>query len=142
MKSSFLMSTLLVVLVASSALAQESGFSSIDKDEDGKVTTSEFKSYAETRLQGFDRMDDFLKRVDADSNGEISKDEFAKRRDLLETMATEDSKPDADAKKKEAGPHVVGDMASDFELQSIGKKIKLSDNKGKPVVVVFSRANW
>ena len=142
MKSSFLMSTLLVVLVASSALAQESGFSSIDKDEDGKVTTSEFKSYAETRLRGFDRMDDFLKRVDADSNGEISKDEFAKRRDLLETMATEAPKPDGDAKKREAGPHVVGDMASDFELQSIGKKIKLSDNKGKPVVVVFSRANW
>ena len=39
----------------------------------------------------------------------------------------------------------VGDKAVDFEIQSIGKKIKLSDNfgeKGKPTVLVFSRANW
>ena len=39
----------------------------------------------------------------------------------------------------------VGDKAVDFELQSVGKKIKLSDNfgdAGKNVVVVFSRANW
>ena len=39
----------------------------------------------------------------------------------------------------------VGDKAADFEIQSIGKTIKLSDNfgeKGKPTVLVFSRANW
>ena len=39
----------------------------------------------------------------------------------------------------------VGDKAADFELQSMGKKIKLSDyygKDGKNAVVVFSRANW
>ena len=39
----------------------------------------------------------------------------------------------------------VGDSAADFELQSLGKKIKLSDyygKDGKNAVVVFSRANW
>ena len=46
---------------------------------------------------------------------------------------------------KKAEPLKVGDKAVDFELQSVGKKIKLSDNfgdDGKNVVVVFSRANW
>ena len=50
----------------------------------------------------------------------------------------------AQSDKKEAA-HAVGDKATDFELQGIGKKVKLSENfgdKGNPVVVVFSRANW
>ena len=51
----------------------------------------------------------------------------------------------AQSDKKEIKPIKEGEAAVDFELQSIGKKIKLSDNfgeNGKPVVVVFSRANW
>ena len=52
---------------------------------------------------------------------------------------------DQEAVEKKSGPLVAGDNATDFELQSIGKKIRLSDNfgeEGNPVVVVFSRANW
>ena len=46
---------------------------------------------------------------------------------------------------KSPTPLKEGDKAVDFELQSLGKKVKLSDNfgeDGKNVVVVFSRANW
>ena len=65
-------------------------------------------------------------------------------------MVVGEEKPKADmaedvAAEEAAGPHKVGDKASDFELQSIGKTIQLSDNfadGGKPVIVVFSRANW
>ena len=120
--------------------------SAIDKDSDGKVTTAEFKSYVETRLPQFDQMDDFVKRVDADGNGEISEAEFGKRMEAMQAVRSGEPAPKKEAEKEEAkGPLAVGDMASDFELQSIDKTIKLSDNfgdEGKPVVVVFSRANW
>ncbi len=154
MKNRFLMSALMVLLVSSISLAQETALSSVDSDGDGKVTTKEFKSYAETRLRDFDRLDDFVKKVDADGNGEISEGEFANRRTVLAAMANSAAEPQEGDDKKAAdkemaeeatGPHKVGDKASDFELQSIGKTIRLSDNfgdDGKPVIVVFSRANW
>lgn len=141
MKSSFLLSALMVVLVSSVSLAQDTVFSTVDKNSDGKVTTSEFKSYAETRLRDFAEMDAFVKKVDADGNGEISQAEFDNRSQVFQAM----SSGEMQAKPAETKPHVVGDKASDFELQSLGKKIKLSDNfakEGHPVVVVFSRANW
>lgn len=40
----------------------------------------------------------------------------------------------------------VGDKAPDFELEGLGdEKIKLSERfgeKGRPVILLFSRANW
>lgn len=141
-----LMSALMVVLAGSVSLAQDQALSAIDKDSDGKVTTAEFKSYVETLLPQFDQMDDFVKRVDADGNGEISEAEFGKRMEAMQAVRSGEPAPKKEAEKEEAkGPLAVGDMASDFELQSIDKTIKLSDNfgdEGKPVVVVFSRANW
>lgn len=143
----------MVLLVSSISLAQETTLSSVDSDGDGKVTTEEFKNYAKTPLRGFDRLDDFVKKVDADGNGEISEAEFANRRTVLGTMANgqaetqegDDKKADKEMAEEATGPHKVGDKASDFELQSIDKTIRLSDNfgdDGKPVIVVFSRANW
>ena len=46
--------------------------------------------------------------------------------------------------KKTIRPVQVGDKAPDFELQTIDGKVKLSEfkTKGKPVVLLFSRANW
>lgn len=128
-----------VLLICQSSIAQESGLKSADANTDGKVTVEEFKEYAGAKLQGFDKVDEFVQAVDADSNGEISESEFGKRRAVLQAMASTE-KP-----AKEEGALAVGDAATDFELQSIGKKIKLSDrfgDDGKPVVVVFSRANW
>lgn len=123
------MSALMVLLVSGVSLGQAT-LSSADKDSDGKVSTSEFKTYAESRLRNFGKVDEFVKAVDADGNGVITETEYAKRHEVLESLTA---------------PLAVGDKADDFELQSIGKKIKLSDNigeNGKPQVVVFSRANW
>ena len=131
------------LLICQSGVAQESSLKSADTNSDGKLTVEEFKEYAEKRLQGFDKVDEFVGAVDADGNGEISETEFGKRRDTY--LAMRSTQEEAGEKASEEGPLAVGDKATDFELQSIGEKIKLSDrfgDEGKPVVVVFSRANW
>jgi len=133
-----------LLLGANTAIGQETDLKTVDADSDGKVSVKEFSDYAGTRLSNFDQLEAFAKKVDADGNGEISAEEFGARMKVLQAMM----QPQEDQKKAEAaetGPHKVGDKATDFELQSIGKTIKLSDNfgeEGKPVVVVFSRANW
>ena len=83
----------MVLLVSSISLAQETALSSVDSDGDGKVTTKEFKSYAETRLRDFDRLEDFVEKVDADGNGEISEGEFGNRRTVLAAMANSAAEP-------------------------------------------------
>ncbi len=132
------------VLMTQVAVAQESALESADGNSDGKVTVAEFTEYAGAKLQGFDRLEDFATKVDADGNGEISAEEFEARVTVLRGMASEpqaEKKEDAAAKSNE--PHKVGDKASDFELEGLdGKMVKLSDSAGKPRVVVFSRANW
>jgi len=133
-----------LALATNVAIGQEVALKSLDTDSDGKVTVKEFSEYASERLPDFDQMDAFAKKVDADGNGVISEDEFSGRREALQSMS-EMQQDGKEKMAKEKAAHKVGDMASDFELQGIGKTIKLSDNfgdKGNPVVVVFSRANW
>lgn len=131
----------IVLLLCQAGIAQEPTLKSVDSNSDGKVTVAEFKAYAGQRIGGFDKMDDFIGKVDADGNGEISEAEFGNRRQIFQSMAGGGQEQ---AKAKE-GPLVVGDSAADFDLQGIDGKIKLSErfgDDGKPVVVVFSRANW
>ena len=133
------------VLITQIAFAQDSSLTNADANSDGKVTVAEFSKYAGTKMQGFDQLEMFASKVDADGNGEISEKEFEARRDVLQNMASEpQAEEGSDSKNTE--PHKVGDKASDFELQGLdGEKVKLSKNfgsGGKPVVVVFSRANW
>lgn len=48
-------------------------------------------------------------------------------------------------KQSATAPLAVGDKATDFDLQTIDGKVKLSSfsgENGKPVVLLFSRANW
>ena len=130
-----------MLLATNVAIGQETTLKSVDADSDGKVSVKEFSEYAGERLGDFDQLDAFAKKVDADGNGEISQAEYDARREVLQGMV----QPQDGAKKEKAAAHKVGDMASDFELQSIGEKIKLSDNfgdDGNPVLVVFSRASW
>ena len=129
----------IVLLLCQSGIAQEPTLKSVDSNSDGKVTVAEFKAYAGQVIRGFDKMDDFIAKVDADGNGEISETEFAKRREIFGSMTS------GDQEKAKEGPLVAGDMATDFELQGIDGKVKLFErfgDDGKPVVVVFSRANW
>lgn len=133
-----------LLLMANVAIGQETTLKSVDANSDGKVSVQEFSDYAETRLSDFDQLDAFAKKVDADGDGVITQKEFGARRDVLQTMM-QAQEGEEKAEAADTSPHKVGDKATDFELQSIGKKIKLSDNfgeKGNPVVVVFSRANW
>ena len=144
---SFLCFCSVVLLICQSSVAQDAALDSVDSNTDGKVTLEEFKSYAQGRLQGFDKIDQFAGAVDADGNGEISEKEFGNRMQVLQEMAngSQEAEEKAEEETKDDGPLKVGDKATDFELQSIDKKIKLSDRfgeDGKPVVVVFSRANW
>lgn len=137
----------LVFLICQSSNAQEPALDSVDADSDGKVTVKEFKEYAESKLAGFDKIDEFAGAVDADGNGEISETEFGNRMEALQAVANaaQETEEEAEEEAEDDGPLKVGDTATDFELQSIEKKIKLSDrfgDEGKPVVVVFSRANW
>ncbi len=142
---------MMLLLLCQTGNAQNSSAKDADKDSDGKVTVKEFAEYAEAKLQGADedQVKAFAKKVDADNDGEISDAEFAKRMDVLQEVMNDEADADDEGEakdaEKETGPHVVGDKASDFELEGIEKKIKLSDvvaKSGKPVVVVFSRANW
>ena len=139
---------LAVLLLCQSGMAQGPSVKAADKDADGKVTIKEFTEYAGTKLQGADKdqVEAFAKKVDANGDGEVTEKEFGNRMQALQSVMN-DSDDAADEKEsmEDSKPHVVGDKASDFELQSIGKNIKLSDvvsKSGKPVVVVFSRANW
>jgi len=128
-----------VLLLCQSSIAQESTFKTIDSNSDGKVTVEEFKSYASGKLKGFDQMDQFAGKVDADGNGEISKAEFETRKEVYQAMSA------AGEEAEETGALVAGDTAADFELQTIDGTVRLSDHfgeDGKPVVVVFSRASW
>ncbi len=70
--------------LGSLGMAQETELASLDGDSDGKVSTAELKTYVEGKLPGFEKLDEFLKQVDADENGEISQDEFDSR---METLA-------------------------------------------------------
>lgn len=142
LKLVLLMSTVLMTQIA---VAQESALENADGNSDGKVTVAEFAKYAGTRLQGFDQLDTFAAKVDADGNGEISSKEFEARREVLQNMASEPqaTQEEEGSNSKSNEPHKVGDKASDFELEGLdGKKVKLSASAGKPRVVVFSRANW
>ena len=147
--SRHLIAVLTMLLLCQTGMAQNPSVKSADKDSDGKVTVSEFTNYAKTKLPDLDddELDSFVKNVDADSDGEVTEKEFGNRMQALRKVMqeSEQAKAGDEMSEDEAKPHVVGDKASDFELQSIGKKIKLSDvvsKSGKPTVVVFSRANW
>lgn len=136
---SFLCFCAVVFLACQTSVAQESALKRLDKNSDGKISAKEFKGHVKKRFPDFEKADEFASAVDSNSDGEISEAEFQKRKAIYASLKDENEVAE------ETGAHVVGDTASDFELQSIGETIRLSDRfgeDGKPVVVVFSRANW
>lgn len=138
--------TVMLAILSFAGTAAAQDLATADGNSDGKVTVKEFVEYASGRLQGFDQVEAFAKKVDADGNGEISDAEFEKRREILQAMTSEASQEtEAQGSSDKAdSPHKVGDKATDFELQGLGETVKLSSKigSGKSAVVVFSRANW
>lgn len=94
MNKSILFFLLLVAVSCTQVPAQESDLSSLDTDSDDKVSVVEFKEYVATKLDGFDKLDEFAKRVDANKDGEISEEEFAGRMGILQTLMNSDQEVD------------------------------------------------
>lgn len=114
----------------SSAQAQETDLATLDSDTDGKVTVAEFKTYVSQRLPGFDQIDEFIKKVDADSNGVISADEFSSRMEKLAAYR-DNSTPPQDDEKDAAGEieaaqkayKKLGTMIGDLEFEAASKRM-------------------
>jgi len=104
-----------LLLMANVAIGQETELKSVDANSDGKVSVQEFSDYAGTRLSGFDQLDAFAKKVDADGDGVITQEEFGIRMEVLQTML-QPQKGKEQAEAVNTAPHKVGDKASDFEL--------------------------
>lgn len=105
MKFFSILTTVLILFFCSQLPAQESDLSTVDANEDGKVTVAEFENYAEGKLPGFEMLEKFAKQVDADGNGEISAAEFANRMEVLQSLSAgggEDSSDEMPEKKHDA----------------------------------------
>jgi hypothetical protein len=99
------LTTVLILFFCSHLPAQESDLSTVDSNEDGKVTVAEFESYAEGKLPEFEMLEKFAKQVDADGNGEISATEFENRMEVLRSLSAggdDDSSDEMPEKKQDA----------------------------------------
>ncbi len=147
---------LFLLLPNSSAFGQE-GFGGADADEDGKVSAAEMKEYVSGKLQGFDRFDELMKKLDKDEDGFLSEEEFGNRMTAVRSLMSQ-GEPDqeqAEMEKKEEKPKQegrrrrgrdqkpslkVGDVAPGFKLDSLDGKseTELGQYKGKkPVILIF-----
>lgn len=122
-----IMLAMLVALTSSTAFAQDTDFASLDSDSDGKVSVAEFKTYVESKLPGFDRIDQFVKMVDADKNEEISEAEFNGRMEKLaavQEMQEGDENSGSDEPKKEFVQDEAAIKAASDAYSSIGDLIE------------------
>ena len=127
MKHKILFAVTLVFICSQICCGQSSNLTDADSNSDGKVTTSEFKTYAAGKLQGFDKLEQFVKAVDADSNGEISQTEFEGRMEILQSIA---AAADPKTEKKSDSKTAKKDLPAikSFEkLKSMLKKNKLAE---------------
>ena len=127
MRNSFPLAAVLACLVfpAICLVAQDTELADVDANDDGKVTVAEFKEYAETRLQDFEKMDAFVKAVDADSNGEVSEKEFGNRMSVLQKMMRGGAEPKQDEKK---------DSESNAKASNTGAEAKKAFQKIKKLI--------
>ena len=100
----FTLAFLSMLAVAGSASAQQADLKSLDTDGDGKVSTSEFKTYAKQRLPNFEWLEAFAKAVDSDGNGQISAKEFAGRMEALNEVRTNPPKKISPSKTERVKP--------------------------------------
>lgn len=109
--------------------AQETDLATLDKDSDGKVTTAEFKAYVEGKLPGFDLLDEFAKKVDADENGEISEEEFGAR---MEKLAAIQEMAEGDQEEEN----------SDHSHEGDEEEIEAAEASFKELMEAVEEENW
>jgi hypothetical protein len=116
------------VSMLNGAHGQETALKDLDADSDGKVSVDEFQSYAGGKLQNFEKLVEFAKAVDSDSNGEISQAEFDGRMDVLQKMAqamnesAEKKSEDGANKTKETDEKKASGEKADSDAQKEAKE--------------------
>ena len=122
----FFLSVCMLLFLASTGVAQESSLENADGNSDGKVTVKEFVEYASEKLQGFDQLKEFAKKVDADGDGEISGKEFEGRMEILQSMMRggEESEKQKSADKKQKAEKTNKKKVQDKSVVEAYEKLK------------------
>ena len=96
-------------------------------------SVDEFRSYASRRIAGADekKLDEFVAKVDSNSDGVISDAEFAERINVYQKIFQTVSPT----------PRLSGHKLPDYWLTDFDKAREASTKAGKPVVAMFS-ASW
>ena len=117
----------LVMFLCSNVNAQETDFSTLDLDADGKVSTTEFEEYVENKLPGFPFLELFSSRVDANGDKEISEAEFNDRMQHLEAIAEQAANGELDPETGGEKELSESEMAASEAYQNIGKLVDDGD---------------
>ncbi|MEM7261726.1 MAG: thioredoxin domain-containing protein [Planctomycetota bacterium] len=122
-------------------------FAEIDRDSDGTLTPEDFVGYAKTRLIGApsEILESFAKVVDQNSDGKITRAEFAARFDRLEEvpgiMVTDEEFEDGEFEEGDDGEPSKPDGPPAGWLSDFDAAQKAASEAKQPLVVVFS-ASW
>ena len=117
----------LAMFLCSNMNAQETDFSTLDLDADGKVSTTEFEEYIEGKLPGFEFIELFISRVDANGDKEISEAEFNGRMQHLQTIAEQAANGDLNPETGGEKELSESEMAARTAYQDIGKLVDDGD---------------
>lgn len=124
-------------------------FKEADTDGDGGISRGEFRTYLKLKIPAFEKVDEFMNRLDADQNNQISPKEFLIRQQVIRMMVAED---EIEARQNEptefadifnarflpqdpkVGTVVPGELQAFDEK---GDELKFEDLRGKYTVINF-----
>jgi hypothetical protein len=121
-------------------------FDAIDKNSDKQLSKTEFKSYVEEKLPGFNQFEKLVTQLDSDKNGSLSIEEFRKRRSitqkLLNQQASNKSQPVEFAetfnKRYLTRKPVIGDGLGNLKaFDELGNEFDFDNLQGKFTVINF-----
>ncbi len=126
-------------------------FKTADADGSGGISQLEMKAYIKARLPAFTRIDEFIDRLDADNDQQISPKEFLVRQDLVAEMVAEDETEDMSTEPPTPTEFedvfnarflgqkpIVGDTIEDLvAFDGKGNKLDFFDLRGKYTVINF-----
>ena len=124
-------------------------FNEADSDGDGAINREEFRTYITSKLKNFDKVDEFMNRLDTSQDNKISPEEFQPRQLVIAKMVEEDN-----AERRKNEPKEFADvfnarfLPNNPKLGAIvpeeltafderGKKLSFKDLRGKYTVLNF-----
>ena len=117
----------LAMLLGSNVNAQETDFSTLDLDADGKVSTTEFEEYVESKLPDFVFIELFVDRVDVNGDKEISEAEFDGRMQHLQAITEQAANGELDPETGGEKELSESELAARTAYQNIGKLVDDGD---------------